>query len=416
MQRRQFNHMLAGLPALGLPQVGSAQGLAPEVQVSTADITDIEFDSGRDGVYCPGCNGGFGNARFAHVTTDNELWVAGVDPVSGDFLQPDGRGMRVDHNVSGLATIGNGPEWMFSRRGSELVYTRYADGTVDAPENRSLGLARLKQGAWLAGPVAGTQYRQNPGGSLDRNDTVPRVVYTNVTRSALYWREVGGQGGGGEQPIPLSYPQGSVVTRRWVAGTRDLILTAPAPPDASGVVYNQVFRVLTATGEVRQFTFDPVNKYGAFSWRAPEFGNNWVFFTVAERRQVLIYRVLPGSGGTTWRVINTITPPASTPFIGSPEYLLYNGRSYIYFWVSNSPDDSLAPSQIAITGIDPALPSLRLLTADAAGEEHSRRDPEHYITAAGPRIYYVRVRLPASLPLAYQGMHRVDAGLGPSLA
>jgi hypothetical protein len=35
-----------------------------EVQVSTVEIVDFEFDWGRDGVYCSTCNQGAGNARL----------------------------------------------------------------------------------------------------------------------------------------------------------------------------------------------------------------------------------------------------------------------------------------------------------------------------------------------------------------
>jgi hypothetical protein len=343
------------------------------------------------------------------------MWVGQVDPVSGDFLHPDGRGSLVDHNVCGPGSVGNGPEWMFSTRGSELVCMRWADGTDNSPETRTLGLARQVDGTWVAGPVRGTAYRQNPGGSLDPDDPWPRVVYSNSARSQLYWRQVGrGMAPPGEHAIALTYPQGTPITRRWVPGTRDLIVTGPAAPDAAGVVYRQVFLARTDLGKVRQLTFDPVHKNGGFMWRAPEYGNRWVFFTVADNRRIQVYRKLSEGGDDGWRVVHSVDMPPETPFIGSPEYFVHNGRSSVYFWLSGHPNDSTAPSQIALAGIDAGGSPLRLLTADLPGQPHSRRDPEHCVTAHGPQLYYIRMQAPApGRPFAYTGIHRVDTGLGP---
>lgn len=410
-------HLLApALVAALLQPLAATAAPAPEIAVSTPDLKDIEFDSGRNGVFCASCNGGAGNARFVHVTKSGEMWVGHIDPLTGNFIHPDGRGTLVDRNVSGPGDVGNGPEWMFSTRGSELVYTRWADGAVDSPTTRSLGIARLVDGAWSAGPVKGTSNRQNPGGTLDLDDPAPRVVYSNSARSQLFWRQVGrGTAPTGEQAIPLQYPQGTSITRRWVPGTYDIIVTAPAAPDADGRIYRQVFLVRTDKKEIKQLTFDPTNKNGAFMWRAPEYGDRWVFFTVADNREILVYRKPQTGDDVLWQVVHRVQTPEDMPYVGSPEYFVHNGRSWVYFWLSNDPNNSTAPSQIAMAGIDAQAP-LRVLTADLPGQDHSRRDPEHYVTAEGPQLYYIRMQLPtATTPFAYTGIHRVDTGLGPRL-
>ncbi len=391
---------------------------APEVLVGSRALTDLEFDSGRDGVYCAACNGGAGNARFVHVSKRGEMWVGNVDPLTGDFVQHDGRGVLVDVNVSaagssGATSVGNGPEWVYSIRGSELVYTRWADGTTDEPQNRSLGFARFAQGSWVAGPVADTSLRQNPGGSLDLDDASPLAVYTNTNRDTMYWRGLDATGAGVETAIPLRYPAGTPVTRRFVPGTRWLVLTAPAP--AAGRLYRQVFLYRPDTLELQQLTFDPADKFSSFMWRAPEFDNRLVFFTVAANTDIRIYRKLSDDPSVMdWELVNTVVPGGDMRYIGSPEYFTHNGKSWIYFWTSTHPTRSTTPTRIMMTGIEPQTPSLTTLASDTDGVPRSRRDPEHYITAQGPVLYYMRSRLrSAATPMTYEGIHRVDTGLGP---
>ena len=50
--------------------------------------------------------------------SSGNLWVAYVDHDTGYFYPPDGQAMLVDTNVVTAQKIGNGPEFMVSRRGS----------------------------------------------------------------------------------------------------------------------------------------------------------------------------------------------------------------------------------------------------------------------------------------------------------
>jgi hypothetical protein len=408
-----MKRLLTILTILGSPMlINAAAPLPPEVKVGTAAITDYEFDSGRDGVPCPSCNGGVGNSRLVYADSAGNLWVGGVDPATGNLFPQDGKGTLVDTNVAGPTQVGNGPEWAFSQRGSEIVYTRWTDGLPRTNANLTLGFAHLDSGAWVSGPVSGSRYRQNPGATLDLNDPAPKVVYTNATRSALYWRDI--TASSNEHPIPLQYPAGAATPRRWVLGTGDLILTAPAAADASGVVYGQVFLFHPATSLLEQLTFDPVNKNEAFMWSAPEFGGDSVFFTIAGGTRIAVYRKYSGAEASpAWVLVNSIAMPVNTPYIGSAEYFVHNGRSWIFFWLSAEPSNASAASRIAMTGIDPARPSLRALTA-VTNPSRSRRDPEYFITANGPYIYYTRyMKASPTGPVVNEGVFRVDTGLGP---
>jgi hypothetical protein len=408
--------VLVGAALLG-GRHAAAQPFVPEVQVGSRDIIDYEFDWGRDGLYCQTCNYGAGNARLSYIDREHNLWVGYVDFATGNFLPSDGRALLVDVNATASSEIGNGPEWMVSARGSELVYTRWTDGQPHGPQYMGLGYARPSNSSWVAGLVAGSGGRAMPVGSLDVADATPAMHYQNVAIGNLlaniYWRDV--VSGSVESKLPFNNNNPGM-TRRWVPGTRDIIVTAPALNPGDGQAYNQVFLYHTTTGVREQLTYDPVDKIWAFMWRAPEYGDELVFFVLVGQTRIDVYRNLPRADGSQrWRVVSSITAPADTPYMSSPEPFVHNGKSWLFFSVTADPDlHKFSRSQIAITGIDPTKPSFRILTADDPAR--SRRDPEYFITANGPYIYYNRYLLPTDTsPQVSEGVFRVDTGLGPRL-
>jgi hypothetical protein len=60
----------------------------------------------------------------------------------------------------------------------------------------------------------------------------------------------------------------------------------------------------------------------------------------------------------------------------------------------------------------PGEETFRVLTSDATAAR-SRRDPEYYITAQGPYIYYNRYIVTEPGVAQPEGVFRVDSGLGP---
>ena len=393
-----------------------AQALPQEVQAGTRNIIDFEFDWGQDGVYCPTCNYGGGNNRLSFVETDGTVWVGYVDPDTGYFLPKDGHGVKIDVNAVPAQTIGNGPEWMVSQRGSELVYTRYLDNKPKTFNNLSVGFAHAGNGSWVAGTMPDTQGFVLPVGSRNLADPLTLVHYQNFSKTStdVYWRPVKQDSVATELTIGSHQPG---VTRRWVPGTNKIILTYPAAPDATGRVYRQVFLYSTGDGTTQQLTFDPTNKYWAFMWQAPEYNNDYVFFALVGNAEIQIYRnTAKGSGTPNWKSFNKIVSTSALPYIDSPEPFVHNGKSYMFFSVTATlaGHDVSASSQIAMTGIDPAHPSFRILTSDTPNVR-SRRDPEYYITSNGPYIYYNRYVAIVDQPgkAVSEGVFRVDTGLGP---
>lgn len=387
-----------------------------EEKMSSAVVADFEFDWGRDGQYCPDCNFGAGNARVSFIDRRMQLWVGGIDHDTGEFIPKNLRGTLVDTNVPFLTDFGNGATWMVSQRGSQLVYSRYFDGMPPVPENAAVAISSMEAGKWTSAYMPDCDGCIVPKGTYYAADAAPRMTYGKADRYTVYWREAVFPSQ--EVRIPFIDPyQG--LSLRWVDGTHDVIFAAPAAPDADGVVYTQVFRYNTDSriDPPEQMTFDPTNKRMAFMWRAPEFKNSMVFFTVAEGDRMQFYRKIPDANGELrWTMYNQIFGPTPIPYIGgSPEAFTYNGRSWIIIALRENPDwnDFTKPTQLAITGIDAGLTSFRLLTNDTT-EPRWRSDPEYFITSKTAYVYYTRIipKKEGGIPL-HQGIWRMDLGLGP---
>ncbi len=287
-----------------------AQALNPEVQVSRSTISDFEFDWGRDGVYCPTCNEGQGNARFAFTDNSLRLWVANVDPDTGAFIPEDGHGVLADTDAAKPQTFQNGPEWMFSTAGSQLTYVKYQAGMPQTSENAGVAVAVQSGGVWRGALLAGSERRFVPFGTEDREDPRPRLVYQSDTRLRAFWRYVDDPTS--ERPV---HPQTSVCSRRWVPGMNALVFIAPCQT----VLQPELYWIDLDTGVEVRISNDRVPKIYAFAWRAPEFGNDIVVMTVAERRTMQFYRRTVGSGGkASWTLVSSVTSPEPVPYTLHP--------------------------------------------------------------------------------------------------
>lgn len=394
-----------------------AQSLPPEVSVGSRVITDFEFDWGRDGTYCATCNYGDGNNRLTFIDPFGYVWIGHVDVTTGDFVPTNGEGTLVDSDAVPSVAIGNGSEWVNLPKASAVVYTRYKY-TKSTPD-MCLGLAHVgPAGGWTGGCVPGSDNDTLPIGTAIVGDPYPMVSFQNNAGQGfdLYWQLLSR----GSTP-QLVYPGSAAPpSHRWIPNTHAMVLVAAAPPDGSGNVYRQVF-LYSTDGTLQQLTFDPTNKNSPFMWEAPEFNDKYVFLQVPEdSKEVDLYRYLPNRNGPpTWQVYQRIRGTTDYPYIYSPEPFVYQGKSYIFFELASAPHQlgKFAPSQIAMSGIDPNAPSFRVLTGDVAPNLHARRDPEYYITTMGPYLYYNRIiPAPPGGQAVNEGVFRVDTGLGPPQA
>lgn len=419
MKKNGFRHLTlisSACVLLALAPAVQAQPYSPEVQVGARGITDYEFDWGRDGVYCPSCNVGAGNNRFAFIDADGNLWVGHVNPDTGGFVPSDGKGKLVDTNTVPAKTLGNGPEWMSLTKASALVYDRWIDGKRHSFTNHCVGFAHVAtNGSWEGGCLDGTKGYVLPIGTYTPGDEKPLLSYQNFSQviTNVYWRSM--KEGSPQHPVITGSAQ-TGITRRWVTGTHKLFLTAPAKPDEHGRVYRQAFVYSADTDTLEQLTFDPTSKTSGFMWKAPDHNNKFLFFVRVGVTEVDVYALKNNdSGQPTWQVVKRIIPSSDNPFVYSAEPMVYEGKSYIFMSVSAEKQGHNldVTSQIAISGIDPNVSSYRVLTSDNP-DPRARRDPEYYITSNGPYLYYNRYILADGEQQAHiEGVFRIETGLGP---
>lgn len=395
-----------------------AQSIPSEIQVAARNVADFEFDWGRNGTYCPTCNFGDGNNRLAFIDKDGNVWIAHISVDTGNFGPTDGQGRLVDTNAINAATIGNGPEWVALTEASAIVYDRFIDGEPHTFFNGCVGLARAMATnvSWVSGCMPGTERYALPIGTGIMGDLYPMVSYQNFSRQVtnVYWRLIHA---GSQVHEVLTGSDQTGVTRRWVEGTHMLLLTAPAAPDASGTVYRQVFLYSANDDTLEQLTFEPTSKTSGFMWRAPEYDNSYVFFVRVGVTEVHVYRYLPNADGpSSWQVINRIRSDPDYPYFYSAEPFVHNRKSWVFFSVSDEQQGHhiAGSSQIAMSGIGPGEQSFRMLTLDMP-DVRARRDPEYYITANGPYLYYNRYIVLEPGVAQPEGVFRVDTGLGPSV-
>lgn len=395
------------MPLIFLLSITAPQGSAaraavttalPETQVSTYEIPDPEYDQD--------------SAQFTFSDKAGNLWIGNIDPVTGEFQPPDGQSILVDTDVAYVTDFGNGPEWLRSAQGLQIVYTKYLANHPHRSRYAGIGRAKMTNGLWSGDFLDSGGQRHSPMASLDKEDPNPRINYQGVSTKTFYWRALDNPAT--EELVPNSDQSGGA--RRWVEGVNAMIFTADTI-DPLGAVVSQVFLYNADTKILEQLTHDSGSKLGAFMWRAPEYANEYVFFTIIDRTQLRVYRKVDvdGDGRLKWTTVKIIPAPETLPYIWSPEPFVYKGRSFIFMQLSSSRyvNDMGVPTQLGMTGVDPANNNFRMLTDDA-NVRRVRMDPEVFITAQGPYIYYNRY-LPATStrPPSPEGIWRVDTGLGP---
>lgn len=346
------------------------------------------------------------NQRDYLVTWQDEnqnLRVARVDPITGDLRLARGEILDTKlapRNPSDPAGTANGPEWVDSAAGRQIVYTKLINN------NWFLGRARLADGRADIGVLPQGQNGFAPIASFDADDPAPRIVYgvgsPGIDRSdiALEWRELNDPSIGG---LVTESPGGPA---RWVPGERSLVLTQ----EINGIF--QAFKFEIDSNQFTQLTFDALPKGDLFMWRAPEFNNNLVFLVLEGPSPntvgfttVGIYRNV----GSNWIKIKTIELPSAKQFVSSPQPFVYNGRSYISMTAADEPFppivDGLVPTEVWITDIEPTSDFYRQVNDSSDPLSRYATEPEAFILETGAFIYYY---------IQDAGIVRIaDTGLGP---
>jgi hypothetical protein len=400
-----------------------------EQQATQTPMGDVEFDWGRDGVPCATCNFGDGNDRANWTDRQGNIWIAHLDITTGAFISPQANDELADTTAYFWKTWGNGPEWAFSTQNgqivSQLVYSRWQPGQPAQPQpgagyagaayttqtgynDYNNGVGNNWQPHWLPGAVnagdgqKGSNNSNLPEASQCNTDSYASVVFKNFVSPLQLFTEYVNSIAGNE-PLLLPLPSGVTsngIGERFVPCTTQMLYQANVPYGATGQTAQQVFWYDWVTGVTEQLTTDPVDKFSGFMFKAPDFGDNYIFYTVSQHKYIEVFEQTgpPNANGSpNFQLVNTIYSPlldqqylnTSEPFINcTPTCTTY---AFITISSSKTQQGIRYPNGLAVVALNPATPLFYTLVSADAPQTRQRLDPEYFITPQGPYLYYNRI-------------------------
>jgi hypothetical protein len=369
------------LLALLVSSVSVAELFVPDDRLVSdpgIDIKDPELDQ-------------LGN-RMLWQHTNGDMWLADVDPLTGDIIPNTGQGLLVDSGLANLVAVGNGPEFGYGAGEVFLCYNKQIASI------RYLAIAKQDfAGNWVPTiqEMVDDRYRPicTPPGTPDAG----RVVYVDSSdpvQKTVSWRNI--DDAASERTFYTVGEYGG----RW-AGTERAFVTAK---EVGGI--KQLFWVDIDTDEVSQITFDSNDKFNIFLWHAPEY-NDVLMSAAINFTEVGIFRRING----VWRRFYTFSLPSAFQFISSPEPFVHNGKSFITVIAAKELGSAPLPflpkgiSEVWVANIDSANPFFRRINnADVV----RRSEPEPFMLPSGPAVYFTQ-----NDPVTGNAtMHLADTGLG----
>ncbi len=327
--------------------------------------------------------------------TDTTVALARVNPFTGAIRTETVVEAPVRPAPIGLT--GNGPEWAFSQRGTEVFFTCET-------ETGALELCRLTQsrGGAAVSILPGSEGRALSNPSRNPDSLRPKLYWKGfaptgpggtLEKSGFGWRE------DSRTPDDVAMPEGSQIGV-WLPDASGLLLQANVLVD--GRVTRQLFLYDTATETAVPLLDDALSRRGAVPWAAPELGGATAVAAFVDRPEGRIletYRMDPDGVWTLWSAIPPICP--GYPAGDSVEPFVFEGRSYLSLAsYAGSGDETRDPGIVWIASADPDLPPeervRRLVSsADCTADALNRRDPETLVLApgSGARVYFVTAGL-----------------------
>jgi hypothetical protein len=324
----------------------------------------------------------FDGLRMAWQEEDGSaVWLAEVDPVSGALLPTDGRGTLLATGAAPIDLAPNGPEWVRTDAGAEIVLSRQDPGGAV--------LARIRQtpSGWSMQDLPGTTVGSGPFGSQDAGDPDARVFFKTPvgTPGGLHWRPLDDPARGGSLGL----------LRRdsaWVPGTRQV---AGVAPDAAGVA--QVVLVSVDTGARDVVTAASTTARMPRCWEEPsDAGAIWcaAVHAAAYGEELRVYASTAG-----WAHVHTVRTPAGWPWLMSPEVFVHGGQSWVVLVGQAAPGPGEA-GHVYLASLTAAAPIRRV----SGRRRVVRRDPEVVLAGATPWAFYVEVD-------GVRVLHRAELGL-----
>lgn len=290
-----------------------------------------------------------------------ELWICSLDPITHLFVPADGKGMMVDDSLRPFEPGGwNGPEWMLSTQGSQIVYTKKI-GNNTFPAVATLGATGWNS---FSLPYANTSYVM---GSHDYTDSAGMLLFETRSGNGIKWiKNTDYNTLNGCDETTLGF---------FAYNSKD-ICCVKRNSYAPGYIN-------TTTRTFTQISDDTVN--APFMWKDPESGHNLFLHRKEGGKQLVVLSENPFGN---WEYYNIFYSPMPEPYtyIVSPEPFVFRGKSYISFAVSQSAaGNEMQPAQIWFVSVNPNDSLMRQVSNS---DILTCLDPEPVVFADSVFIYY----------------------------
>jgi hypothetical protein len=317
----------------------------------------------------------------------NDLWVSGLDPVTRLFKPSDGKGTYVTGNLSpnGSESV-NGPEWMLSSQGTQIVYVKAIWGI------RYPGVATMILGGWHCFTLLAHPNAVYTMATANYSDSAARFLFETFDDVGIHWIS--------NTNLFKSYYYPDI-TLGFFARDNQQICCATDKSRHPGFV--------ETAGNLPFLTLISQDTIGApFMWHDPASDSRLFMYRTNGFKTLKIFRELSPD---FWVLYKKFDSPLPEPYvyITSPEPFTCGGKSYISFMAaqSGSGKDGL-PAEIWIASADPDDNFMRRVS-DSTVE--IRTDPEPVVFSDSAFIYYTHVLTDKPISLQYS-VRKCDTGLG----
>ncbi|MFZ4543585.1 MAG: T9SS type A sorting domain-containing protein [Saprospiraceae bacterium] len=320
------------------------------------------------------------------------IWIADIDPSNGYISPKNGKGILLDSTPSfqGMRLVANGPEWVMSQEGTEIIYP---DSATTA-SGFSIGRIKKIGNKWIQSPPPAALNKIPYFASFD-------IAYPHgaVTSAGINPNTMTGTG----QVIRFINNAGSEVNLgqgskggRWIKGAEGIAFYKKI----AGI--DQVGYYLMSEGKSVQVSTNNFAKEQVWMFRSPEY-NNELIVTCIEKKpnfdELAIYRAI----NNVWQKVDSLQSPSSRKGIFSPEPFWWNNKSYFFFVAERTTSQPANYyNEIWIMAIDPKNRFSRMVSNSFPA---NRTDPEVYYTGSEPVIYYTENRKGVTI------MHKCATGL-----
>lgn len=312
----------------------------------------------------------------AFVDGGRRIWLAELNPETGEMIPEDGMGTLIAEGVTPLTVSMNGPEFGVDRYGWALYFTKPVDGLPQPWSARLNG-----DGEILAEPIVST--------GPTRLSILASKDHTADTTYLLY--VYGGAWGEGlvtylDASDPLSIERSIASTdtgARWIDGTSRFAFVY-----GDGPFVGQVGVHDAQSGITRPVTRTPSEKSNPYGWHAPEV-EALLMLAVSDDSSIEIWREMEDG---SWQAYAQLGIPEESAYsiIGSPEPFVVGERSYISLVIKR--DSGYAPAYVWALSVDGQL-AIRCEDDQATA---IRTDPEVYVSGSGAFLYYNLLRRDAA--------------------